>query len=764
MTTYFRLLLIPIALLATTAITFGQYGFSRSDTIKVTENAALIAQPWVGGLNSSQYSRMDLNFDNIEDLVIFDRTGDKVLTYINNGTPNQVDYTYAPQYQRFFPELHNWMLLVDYNCDGKRDIYSHSPGGIDVYKNTSTQAGGISFQLMTVPYLFSQQGQNYINLYVSQVDIPAVKDIDNDGDLDVLSFGNTGTGLMYHRNLSVENGHGCDSLEYELRNECWGLFSEDQNDCIINLNDTCANFFVSVPELGQVITEKPDTLITLDERKSSGAHVGSTVMALDMDPLGVKEILIGDVSCRNLTLLTNGGTVVNSNSAMSASDNIFPSNSIAVDMPVFPAPFHEDIDNDSILDLIIAPNTTLLSDNYSENVWFYKNIGDNQNPIFSYQQNDLFQEEMIDIGEGALPVLHDYNKDGLMDLFVGNYGFYDDGCTCYKSRISLYKNIGTPTNPEFTLITRDVENISTVGLALNMYPTFGDLDNDGDDDLFIGDANGTIHYFENIAAQPDTFDFVLAGANYTDDVNNVIDVGNFATPQLIDIDRDSDLDLIIGEQIGRIFYYKNIGTVNAPIFRFTSDTLGGFVIKGYPDPNGFTVPLMFEDSASYRLFVGSNIGDIHYYGNIDGNVEGTYTLRDSMLNDINDGVRSAPAVGDLNNDGHLDLIVGNYRGGLSYYSGNPNAVASIDDIENQIDFNLYPNPAKDQINIQYTDQSRTRDLTVMVYNSIGQEVLAMSDNFGPEFTIDVSKIRNGVYICILNNGTSLRAKKFIINR
>lgn len=53
---------------------------------------------------------------------------------------------------------------------------------------------------------------------------------------------------------------------------------------------------------------------------------------------------------------------------------------------------------------------------------------------------------------------------------------------------------------------------------------------------------------------------------------------------------------------------------------------------------------------------------------------------------------------------------------------------------------------------------------ITIFNSKGQEVIHVNPNFRTEITVDVLTIGNGVYICILNNGTSLQAKKFSINK
>ena len=120
---------------------------NRVDSVRVYENSQQLLFPWSGGVNFAQFSEIDLNLDGIQDLFVFDRSGSKITTYINLGTANQVDYILAPQYVYCFPRLHDWVLLRDYNCDGKADIFTYTIAGFGIYKNTSSMAGGVSFQL-----------------------------------------------------------------------------------------------------------------------------------------------------------------------------------------------------------------------------------------------------------------------------------------------------------------------------------------------------------------------------------------------------------------------------------------------------------------------------------------------------------------------------------------------------------------------------------------------------------------------------------------
>ena len=103
-----------------------QLNLDYYDSIPVSlDGITQLKNPWAGGLNSPQFSPIDMNGDGVKDLFVFERGyNGKVLTFINNGTPNEVDYYYAPEYESVFPEIHNWALLLGYNCDGREDIFN----------------------------------------------------------------------------------------------------------------------------------------------------------------------------------------------------------------------------------------------------------------------------------------------------------------------------------------------------------------------------------------------------------------------------------------------------------------------------------------------------------------------------------------------------------------------------------------------------------------------------------------------------------------
>ena len=109
--------LIPVLLVFMVLPLQAQFGFDRELSIDVDEDGTPLKFPWAGGMDYCQFSNIDLDFDGDLDLFVFDRTCDKVMTFVQNGSAGEVDFQYAPQYESYFPkDLKNWALLVYYVC------------------------------------------------------------------------------------------------------------------------------------------------------------------------------------------------------------------------------------------------------------------------------------------------------------------------------------------------------------------------------------------------------------------------------------------------------------------------------------------------------------------------------------------------------------------------------------------------------------------------------------------------------------------------
>jgi len=720
-----------------------QLGFVRGDSIPVYSPSQLNF-PWAGGLNFCQFSEIDLDQDGLLDLFVFDRTGNRITTYINTGTPNQISYKHAPEYQRLFPDLHDWAVLRDYNCDGKADIFTYQSPGFRVFENTST-GSNLQFTLRYNIVLsdYNPQGNpNMVNLYVSPVDIPAIRDIDNDGDLDVLTFSILGSFIEYHENTAMQSPFGCDTLMFELGSYCWGNFSENALNNSIALNQSCRMASPEATDDGQ-INHQPDQLL----------HAGSCLECIDIDRDDDKEVVIGDISATNSVMVRNGGTP---QSALGDSvDANYPSYDSSVAMAIFPCAFQVDVNNDNKKDLVFSPNVTTAAENY-KSVWLYNNTGLTDSVVADFAQNNFLQDHMIEVGEGAYPVWYDYDADGDQDLFIGNYGYYNSGQ--YHSKIALYKNTGSAANPSFLLQTTDFAFIFGSGSGIqNLAFSFGDLDGDGDKDLLIGDYNGKLHFYQKLPGNPDNF--VIAQPNYQG-----IDVGSFAAPQIIDVDRDGLLDLLIGRQSpGRLSYYRNTGTASNPVFTQMSSFFGGVEVNAPFYSTGHSAPFLYDVGGSYKLLVGSESGWIWHFDNIDGNLAGNFNLIDSTYMDIWEGARTHLSGADVNGDAIMDLAIGNYSGGVALYLGDNNVSTGSLYGNDDAAFELYPNPASGSVTVNVPEFSVYVDVRFGITNLLGQQV--MNQTLSMQRTaINISALPKGVYICTLEIDGKRAQRKLIVQQ
>jgi Secretion system C-terminal sorting domain/FG-GAP-like repeat len=689
-----------------------------------------------GGLNAPQFNTVDMNADGKQDLFVFDRSGSVALPFINNGTANTVDYRFAPELKPNFPTMNDWALFRDYDGDGVADIFTYSDrgGGIRIFKgkivNQKIQFDRL--QLGTNGNILNYPLSNgfKVNLYVNNVDIPAVDDIDGDGDLDILAFEVGGGHVYWYKNLSVERNFKKDSLIYELADDCWGKFYDNgfQPSVKLGTATTCA---------ASLKGENGESGI------SKIRHPGATLATYDKDNDGDKDLLIGSVSFANLTGLTNTGT--KQQAFMSAQDNRFPSNTEGVNLSIFAAPFFNDVDNDGKIDLQVAPNSTLFVENVNCS-WFYKNTGTNQIPNFVLQQKDFLNKDMIDLGGGSNPTLVDVNGDGLLDLIVGNFSFFKEN-NDRDARLFYYQNVGTAATPKYKLENdnwlnfKQYVSIDVVGFA----PTFGDLDNDGDLDLLVGEDSGTLFYGENKAGVGRPLSILTITP-----VWKGIRGGSACHPTLVDLNRDGLMDIVTGTRNGVLLYFQNKGTSTVPDFNATptDSKLGKIIIGELGSPTAYAAPTFVDFKGKYNLFIGSEKGQIWHYDSIENRLNDTFRLRDRDFGLLREGGFSTPIFRNINGDGKLEMVVGNYRGGLSIFKThfNTDGTTPAQDVDNQLVVNIYPNPFEQNLSIEIKGKDNLRGkIQLQLINMLGQ-VVKVENMETPQYFWDLKGVNRGFYL------------------
>lgn len=736
-----RLLYIAFLLLSFVPPLFAQN--YRQAFVSAMINGTYSSIAMTGGLNNPQFCEVDLNNDGLQDLLVFDREGNKKLTFTRNLSANP-QYVYAPKYESKFLNITDWVVLHDFNRDGVKDMFTYQNGGVDVYKGSYVN-NEIQYTFFKTDLFYPLNGIPTA-VYISNVDYPSFVDVDNDGDSDLLTFAPAGGYVEWYKNTQVENGWSADSLRFVLQDQCWGKFYESGIRSSNNLNTSC-----------------PD----IREQDIEVRHPGSTLLAIDLNNDGDKELMLGDVSFSNIVTMYNGGTP--SNALMTAQDTTFPVYNVPAVVHSFPGMFLCDYDLDNDKDLLVSPN----GKNYSENknvVWLYKNIMNDAQPKYEWQQQDFLVGSMFDFGTGAQPSVVDVNADGLKDIVVGNYGYYTISGN-FASRLALLLNIGTPTNPMFQLANDNFLNIPQYGGAYrNLCTTFGDLDADGDLDMLYGVNDGTIHYLRNNAGAGQPMSFGNYQANYF-----LIDVGQTASPQLIDMDADGDLDLIIGEQNGNINFYRNVGSPSAP--NFTNIVSSDGLVNNAEIPNlglvstsslglitGYCVPHFYKESGITKLVAGSQLGGIFHYTNIDGNLNGAFTKITENFENITQGIYTSITSADMDGDGVLEFIVGNQRGGLAMYSKTlpdfDTQNTGIDDVRNAKSIcNIFPNPVSGVLNMRFDNVFSG---AIECIDMSGKSHLVQKIHETNFATLHLQNLANGIYFLkITDNDHKVWQTKFV---
>jgi hypothetical protein len=817
---------------------FSQFTFRQADSIKVSENGMLLNAALAGGFNAPQFNEIDLNGDGKMDLVVFDRAGEKVVTYLNTGSPGVISYDYAPRYITIFPKSYDWIKLIDYDCDGMIDLFrGNGSSSIVAHKNIGSIGNN---QFGPTQVLFVKGSSPFLqNLNSTKTDIPGVADIDGDGDIDFLTFG--ATQLNYQKNVSMDSLGIC-GLKFEYRNYCWGKFTESNVDEQLFL-DSCGYNNINNPEITDGTKGTP---------ANNDKHAGSTVTLFDFDNQNGIDILLGDISSTSVKRLINGDFSSDFKSSRIVSyDGIYPPDSLGRNViPTFPATYIQDFNNDGQKDLILTVNSDDTDAINANNTRLFLNTGTLGNPKFEYLKSDFLQDEILDFGKDALPTFFDYNSDGLMDIVIGNTYYYDDSLKT-DGRLALLKNVGTQNNPKFDLIDRNYLQIDTLPLlgfgnraTQRLSLAFGDLDADSDKDLIIGDDSGRLHYFENVAAVGAEADFRLVEQNYQN-----IELGASLNPRIIDLDKDGKVDLVVGESLGNLNFLKNRGTNASPIFNLKIDSIvweGNFIFKYYlegnPDLSGLTIndryeitetnipanrgflyltdvnqtngylkfrnyiidsdtinesgsgyinvaydsignvrkhisndynrssnnsqPLFYEYQGQLQLLSPTNDGRVKAFTDIDSNIYGSFTYRQDNALDVHLGYNLSGDVYDLNNDGKIDIVLGNQSGGITILYGD--GFVGIDnehpsfESSDKMQFRIFPNPTKGEFNVQFSNFEEGKSYQLKIFDLVGKLVFEKTINQEID-QLDLSQQNKGIYfIQLQSEGKVSKAEKLIV--
>ena len=695
----YTLLLVLLALsLTVRAQSGGRFGFEYQPVAKVVHGSDTLRNAWAGGLNTPQFSTIDLNGDGQLDLFAFDHESSRCHTFLSvaaPGTPAGRRWQYAPQYESLFPaNLEGWALLRDYDCDNRPDLFTYSGnGGIYVYRNVAA-TGPPSFQLAATEIRFSGNFTGTANLTVGGYNLPAIQDVNGDGKLDIMTYDFGGSSFI-EQYINISPGPCGSALAFTIATDNWGG---------LQACGGCAEYqFNNQP------------CFTARRPTHTGGH---SLLLIDLDGDGDQDLLDGRDNCPELTRLLNAGTTAAPVVTQAGISSQFPSAATPVRVPVFPAGYSFDANFDGRPDLVVAPNmVNNLADQVSlkNNVQLFEN-GPSGPPAFTYRPAGFLQTDMIDVSEGAAPTFGDLDGDGLPDLLIGNHA--DRVSNAYRASLSYYRNAGTRTRPVFQLVSSDYLGLAALNMQ-GLKPVLVDLNRDGALDLaYASFAQGVnlIYFVLNTAAagQPVTFNTAnrVAFKPQGPVTTGVLPYAKGDMPCFNDVDGDGNVDLLIGtnevlEPGMALRYFRNRGRgpvdsafvlVNNDFGRIReatgirpfnlSATVADFDGDGLPDLVTADATGLLRLFSNYRAQSGifSERTDV-VYNPANGQLE---------LARLGKGIYAhyGLAAADLNGDGAPELLVGTQAGGiLSYGTRNRVVTAARTEAARALALRIFPNPA-----------------------------------------------------------------------
>jgi hypothetical protein len=674
-----------------------QHLYQYDSELSVIEGERALTMPWAGGINAAQIQSMDVTGDGEEEYVVWDINARQVRIF--SGQPGE--FVHLPELSHFFPsDISGFMVLVDYDGDGRKDLFTSSPFGIKAYRNTTTAGSRGPQWEVAQDFLRLESGSN---LTANSLDIPLLIDIDGDGDLDILTFNfATGDYLEYYRNTSVERKGEKDIDGFASAQIRWGGFEF----C------GCGNISFGLTCGGQPIATAPVPGWNL-RVEHAGGH---SMLYADLNGDGVRDLLMGQDECSVLYFLPNRGT--DEAPVFDSFENSLPGIGPLPEFPIFHAAY-------------LVKDRLIISSHSSE-----PSVGpgiDFGNSVFSYDFPStgnapiqrFFQSDMLDLGENARPFFQGNLVNGNLvissnRLVQGRVG----------GQASLYRLEGG----DFRKLEQDFLGLSGKGLRELSYQQWRTAEG-RDFHIVTGDiVDNNIPrkriYWKSLASEVSDFQstsvpgFDLRGVDHL----------HFFSHEGMDY-------MLLGRQTGELVLMQVLiaegqmqfevlerdflGFTDNPVNRALSTTVFGG-----------TVPILFAVDQrgvlfEVRGFMGSEPRreDVKILLQEGTEPVSTRLGRNSWITPIPD------AFGE-----RVDLIVGTRAGGLTYFRDL--GLSHVDPGEERLRVKVYPNPTSNALTV-----ISNADATGTLVGVNGQIIMeGLQIQKGVEQRLNLLGLSPGVYV------------------
>ncbi len=204
-------------------------------------------------------------------------------------------------------------------------------------------------------------------------------------------------------------------------------------------------------------------------------------------------------------------------------------------------------------------------------VYFIRNTGTTEKPAYDTPVKVTADGRPLETFGWPSPNFADFDGDGDLDLlcgeFLDGFTYFENTGTrttpAYAAGRRLTLPEGAPGFPSAWLATQQAARLPGAPRALTMdlemiTPTAIDWDKDGDLDLIVGDEDGRVAFIENTgrftAGRTPQFLPPVYFKQEADDLK----CGALATPVGTDWDGDGDIDIVSGNTAGYVVFFENL--------------------------------------------------------------------------------------------------------------------------------------------------------------------------------------------------------------
>lgn len=307
-------------------------------------------------------------------------------------------------------------------------------------------------------------------------------------------------------------------------------------------------------------------------------------------------------------------------------------------------------------------------DFFEAGLLWIENLGTCALPDLRSEPEPVPADELIRTSGYNSPAIGDLDADGDADILIGVLGGAFNPNTTSSDNLIYLERL-----PSGLVTRRTSRFLGNVDLGSESSPAFGDLDGDGDLDLLVGSKLDPA-----VLSRARLYRFENVGTA-TDprfalrDTLDVLDTYHLA-PELADLDGDGDLDLVLGTWNQQVRVLENTGSATAPRFEARSAEPMATLPRG---SHSQTALGDLDGDGDLDLLVGESSGEINYFRNDGSTAEPVFELVTESIDDIDVGRRSAPFLVDLDGDGDLDLLVGSEEGGARVFVNEGDARAPV---------------------------------------------------------------------------------------